>query len=182
MNNSILILKEKSIAIELDSKKKLIYFYHSTDKEIELSSKSILLTTDSETTNEINKHFSVDIKEYGVAVDDGAPRTISKEDEKEIYKERFVKYLMVAFIFILLFMINAEDVPTKGANSLGYIALFGVFLLYILILGKEMTIKDKFTTMYKHNIKTKPLPTKEEQFEILEAKIDKLLDEKKDDE
>ena len=178
MIENIFILKEKSIAIELDEKKKLVYFYHFISKEIEHSSKSILLTIDSETMNEINKHFSVDIQEYGVAVDDATPRGINKEEEKEIYSERFMKYLMLAFAIILLFMINAEDVPTRGADIFGYMALFGVSLVLILVLGKEQSIKEEFDIKLKHNISTKPLPTKEQQLEILEAKIDILLKEK----
>ncbi len=76
MIDNIFILNEKSIAIELDARKKLVYFYHFISQEIVRSSKSILLTIDSETLNEINKHFSVDIQEYGVAVDDAAPYNV----------------------------------------------------------------------------------------------------------
>lgn len=178
MDNNILILKEKSIALELDEKKKLVYFYHYSSKEVEHSSKSILLTIDSESMKEINEYFDVDIQEYDVIVDDAPRRELSKEDKKKIYTENFWKYIMLVLVVISLYMINTDDIQPEGLNYLGFLPLFGVSLVLILILGKEAILKDKITTKLKYNITTKPLPTKEEQLEILEDKIDTLLKEK----
>ena len=182
---NILILKEKAIVIALDEKKKLVYFYHYFDKEIEYESKSILITIDSPTIQEINKHFNVDAQEYGVVVDDTPRREISKEDKKKITNEDiFTKYLMIFFFFVTLVMLNADTFHIEnvgnGQDALGYIVLFVISLMLILIAGKELELKDKLTIKLKYNITTKPLPTKEEQIEILESKIDILLQQKKE--
>jgi len=182
MDNNIFILEEKAIAVEVSEQKKLIYLYHLLSKVIDDDTKSILLTIDSESMREINKHFDIDVQEYGVVVEDEVQKEFSKEQKEEIYKDNFIKYLMIIFFFITIYMLNTNDMQTqqmRGENSLGYISLFGTFLVLFFVFTKEALAKDRFTTELKNSITTKALPSKREQIEILESKIDILVKEKR---
>ena len=172
---NILILKEDNIAFEVDENKKLVYFYHFIAKEIQEDSKSILLTIDSKLKKEIDEHFNVDIQEYSVVIDDAPRKEISKKDKEKIYSERPKKYLMMFFILVIVSMIGSDEMQPYNSNFFAFMALFGVSLVLILIIGKEMYRKDQIVSKLKHNITTKPLPTQEEQIEILESKVATLL-------
>lgn len=180
MNKNIYILKDKKIAFEMDKKRKVIYFYYAYKSELQQDTKSILKTINSELAQVTTEYFNVDIQEYGVSIDDSPVREFSDDDKNDIYKDRFLKYLVIFFILVSLYMIGFEDIIQERTKPFAYIGLFVATLVLLLLTGREQFKRDETETRIKYNITTTSLPTKDEQIEILETQIDKLLKEKKD--
>lgn len=180
MNKNIYILKDKKIAFEMDEKRKVIYFYYAYKSELQQDTKSILKTINSELAQVTTEYFNVDIQEYGVSIDDSPVREFSDDDKNDIYKDRFLKYLVIFFILVSLYMIGFEDIIQERTKPFAYIGLFVATLVLLLLTGREQFKRDETETRIKYNITTTSLPTKDEQIEILETQIDKLLKEKKD--
>ena len=176
MNKNIFMLKDKKIAFEMDEKRKVLYFYHTLTSEVEQDTKSILKTINSELVQAMNEYFNVDIQEYGVSIDGTPAREFSEDDKNKIYKDKFGKFLMIFFILVSLYMIVYPYGFIKQSTMLlGYISMFGSAFALSLIIVREQIKRDQLETRIKYNITTIPLPTKEEQIEILETQIDKLL-------
>lgn len=178
MDKNIYIVKDENLAFELNENKKLIYFYHlDTSNKID-EKKYILKTINSKLAQDICEYFEIDVREYGITIDDSPKREFTKEEKDKIYEERGLKYFFGA-IFIILIVLLALDKGPRGPVSLAYVSIFLLGFLFIFIAGKEQYEKEKVDRRIKYNITTVPLPTQNEQIEILEAKIDSLLEEKK---
>ncbi len=184
MRDDILIINDKKIAFKMDAKKELIYVYNFIGTTIDEDTKSILESINSDLAKEINNYFNIELENIGVVLDDSQPREITKEDEKDIYTDSFTKYTMIFFLVVIALMISDDysQVNTQEPNLmfLGWIALVPILFMLILVTGKEELKKAQLNVKLKYNIKTRPLPTKEQQLEILEAKIYILLKEKED--
>lgn len=182
MRDDILIINDKEIAFKMDAKRESIYVYSFIGTTIDEDTKSILESINSDLAKEINNYFNIELENIGVVIDDSKPREITKEDEKDIYTDSFTKYSMIFFLVVIALMISNDcsQVNTQEPNLmfLGWIVLIPILFMLILVIGKEELKKAQLNIKLKYNIRTKPIPTKEQQLEILEAKIDILLKEK----
>ena len=159
--------------------------YYVYDSKIEDKSKAILKTLNSELAQEIREYFKIDIQEYNVEIDNSKARSITKQEKEKIYKNKFIKYLMILLALFTFFVMIFPDHSVAGninkaTNSLAYISLFAMAFLLIIIVGEEQFEETKITQHIKYNIVTIPLPTQKEMIASLEAKIDQLVQKNND--
>jgi hypothetical protein len=156
-----------------------------SDKDrVKESSKAVLKTINSELAKDIDNYFSIDIKEYGADINTSEPRAINKEEKDKIYRHKFGKFLLAlgtAFMFYIIGFPESIN-PVHMQNSypaFGYLGLFGIVIIYILLVGQEQSEEGELETRLKYNITIDPAPSKDEYITSLETKIDQLTYEKK---
>jgi len=185
MIDNILVMNDKKLAFEIDENKSLIYIYYVYYSKIENKSKAILKTLNSELAQEISEYFKIDIQKYNVEIDNSKPRNITKQEKEKIYKNKFIKYLMILLALFTFFVMTFPDQSVvgyinKATSSLAYIALFAIAFLLIMIVGEEQFEETRVTQHIKYNIVTISLPTQKEVIASLEAKIDQLVEKNND--
>lgn len=184
LDENMYILKDKGIAFEIDNQRELIYFYSyfRTVQDINKESKTILKSINSLLAQELESYFKIEMRHYGVQTDENETREITQEETEEIGEKRFAKYLFMfmGFITASLLLYGYIEPSQEATRALGWLSLFSVLFVLVLVSVKERVKKDAIYAKLKNNIVTKPLPDKDEQLDILEAKIDKLLKEKND--
>ena len=179
MKKNILILNNKQLAFEVNKIDRSIYSYYTYKDRLKETSKSVLKTINSELANEINNHFSIDIKEYGVDIDDSKNTVVTKEQKKHIYRNTIGKYLLA---FMAAFMIYIIETPgsitpayTQDANLfIGSLGLLGVIAVYLLLVGKEQSELNELEIYAKYNMTTFPAPSKDQYIATLETKIEQM--------
>lgn len=185
MEKNIFILKHIDIAFELNVDKEVVYFYHlSGSGEVDEHSKSILVSINNNIASAINKYFNSDIETLGVKILETQSREITTKEKEEIYSHTFEKYLFTFFtmaIFaMMIFYEPISEYEQRGLSTLSSIALLGVFFALTLTIGKEQYEVKQLKNKLLFNITTQALPSQEDNLDILEKKIDQLLQEKKE--
>ena len=180
MDDNIFILEDKEMAFERDDKKELLYLYHlSASKDITKDSKTILQSVNAELAQEIESYFNIELESYGVTIEDSLTREISSIEKEEINENNSSMYLFSFFGAVtsgmLFYDYNYRPPDEPSLVFLGWMCLIILLFVGMFMLGEKQSKEAQINTKLKYNIKTKPLPTKDEQLDILEAKIDKLL-------
>jgi hypothetical protein len=183
MDKNKYILKDEELVFELSEDKKLIYFYHLNSPEDRHDIKDILKSVNTKLAKDIEEYFEIDIKEYGITIDDSPKREFSKEEKDKVYSERGLMYLTIAALVVFTAFVSIEDNSSGGStfngfNLLSYITIFLIGFVLMLFTGREQFEKQKVERCIKYNITTTPPPSKDERIDALEAQVKKLLKDK----
>jgi hypothetical protein len=179
MKKNILILNDKQLAFEVNKIDKSVYVYYTFKSRLKETSKAILKTINSELANEINNYFSIDLKEYGVGIDDSKNTVVTKEQKKHIYRNTIGKYLLAFMAAFMIYIIETPDslapIYTQDANLfIGSLGLLGVLAVYLLVVGKEQSELNELETYAKYNMTTFSAPSKDQYIASLETKIEQM--------
>jgi len=183
MDKNKFIVKDEELVFELSEDKKLIYFYHLIRQNERHGKKSTLKSINSKLAQDIEEYFEIDIKEYGITIDDGPKREFSKEEKDKVYSERGLMYLTIAALVVFTAFVSIEDNSSGGStfngfNLLSYITIFLIGFVLMLFTGREQFEKQKVERCIKYNITTTQPPSKDERIDALEAQVEKLLKDK----
>jgi len=183
MDKNKFILKDEELAFELSEDKKLIYFYHLNSPEDRHDIKDILKSVNTKLAKDIEEYFEIDIKEYGITIDDSPKREFSKKEKDKVYSERGLMYLTIAALVVFTAFVSIEDNSSGGStfngfNLLSYITIFLIGFVLMLFTGREQFEKQKVERCIKYNITTTQPPSKDERIDALEAQVEKLLKDK----
>lgn len=176
------ILKDKGIAVELDSIKHVVYLYYLVNNRIYNQDKKILQTIKVDTLKEINEYFKINIEEYGVKVSLKNSKKISQENIDGIKNKKSDGFLYLVFslgsiLSILYHIYQLINGYGLSNHNVGYIILSTMLLIpsigvYLFIKGGESVNEKNLKRNYELNITSKPFPDMEDKIQKLEDKID----------
>jgi len=185
LSKSSYISKENNLLVEINRVRGELYIYYY-DRSYKASQKAILKEINSKVAQEISDYFTIDLKEYGVVINDIQQSQMSASQKSYLQenspKEIFLKIeaiiSLMSIIYFTIALIRGVGLENENVGFL-ILSVF-IFILsalgLILSIGKKLFIEDEIQNDILHNITKRyiePIDV-DDQIQNLEDKIDSL--------